>query len=330
MGSQGVGYNWATKHRTGQHSTARQRTRKGCKNIRLKLAVLIFTVVVVQLLSRAWLQLHGQQHARPPCPSPSPGACSNSCPLSQWCHPTISSSVVPFSSCLQSFPVAGYFPMSRLFASSGKNIRALASVLPMNIQDWSPLGLTGFISAVQGTLKSLLQHHQKHQFFGAQPSLRSNFHIHKWLLEKPSIALIIQTFVGKVMSLLRWSILKWLSLCSRTEQMSKCDESHGSRYFAVGEMNYKYGNREDKNVPLGCNNMSSWVIKIDISSVPFSSVAQSYLTLCDPMDCSMPGLPVHHQLLEFTQTHVHQVDYAIQPSHPLSSPSLRAFYLSQH
>ena len=88
------------------------------------------------------------QHIRPPCPSPSPGACSNSCPLSQWCHPTISSSVVPFFSCLQSFPTSGSFPVSQFFASGGQSIGALASasVLPMNILDWFLLGLTGLIS----------------------------------------------------------------------------------------------------------------------------------------------------------------------------------------
>ena len=91
---------------------------------------------------------HRLQHARLPCPSSFPGACSNSCPLSQWCHPTISSSVVPFSSRLQSFPASGSFPMSQLFTSGGQSIgaSALASVLPMNIQDWFPLGLTGWIS----------------------------------------------------------------------------------------------------------------------------------------------------------------------------------------
>ena len=94
------------------------------------------------------LRPHGLQHARPPCPSPTPGFCSNSCPSSQWCHPTISSSVVPFSSCLKSFPASGSFPMSWLFASGGQSIgvSASASVLPMNIQDWFPLGRTGLIS----------------------------------------------------------------------------------------------------------------------------------------------------------------------------------------
>ena len=104
---------------------------------------------------------HGLQHARLPWPSPSPGACSNSCPLSWWWHPIISSSVVPFSSHLQSFPASGSFPMSQFFTSGGQSIELSASawVLPMNIQDWFPLGWTGWILAVQGTLKSLLQHH---------------------------------------------------------------------------------------------------------------------------------------------------------------------------
>ena len=88
----------------------------------------------------------GLQHARPPCPSPTPRPCSNSCPLSQWCHPTISSSVISFSSCLQSLPGSGSFPVSLFFASGGQNIGASVSVLPMNIQDWFPVELTGLIS----------------------------------------------------------------------------------------------------------------------------------------------------------------------------------------
>ena len=94
------------------------------------------------------LQPHGLQHARLPCPWPYPGACSNSCPSSWWCHPTISSSVIPFSSCLPSFPASGSFPMSQFFASGGQSIgvSASASVLPMNSLDWFPLGLTGLIS----------------------------------------------------------------------------------------------------------------------------------------------------------------------------------------
>ena len=104
---------------------------------------------------------NGLQHARHPCPSPTPKACSNSCPSSWWCHPTISSSVIPFSSCLQSFPASGSFPVSQFFTSGGPSIgvSASASVLPMNIQDWSPLGLTGWTFLQSKRLKSLFQHH---------------------------------------------------------------------------------------------------------------------------------------------------------------------------
>ena len=104
------------------------------------------------------LQPHGLEHAGLPCPSPIPGACSNSCPLSWWCHPTISSSVILFS-CLQSFPASGSFLMSQFFTSGGQSIGASASVLPVNIQDWFPLKLTGLILQSKGLFKSLLQHH---------------------------------------------------------------------------------------------------------------------------------------------------------------------------
>ena len=118
------------------------------------------------------LRPHGWQHARLPCPSPTPRAYSNSCPLSRWCHPTISSSVVPFSSCLQSFPASGSFQMSQFFASGGQSIggSASASVLPKNIQDWFPLGSTGWISLQAKGLSRVFSNTtvQKHQFFGAQ------------------------------------------------------------------------------------------------------------------------------------------------------------------
>ena len=107
------------------------------------------------------LRPHESQHARPPCPSPTPGVHSNSCPSSRWCYPAISSSVVPFSSCPQSLPASGSFPMSQLFASGGQSMGASASisVLPMNTQDWSPLGWTGWIPLQsKGLSKSLLQH----------------------------------------------------------------------------------------------------------------------------------------------------------------------------
>ena len=135
------------------------------------------------------LRPHGQQHTRLPCPSPSPRPCSNSCPLSWWCHSTISSSVVSSSSHLQSFPASGSFLMSQLFASHGWSIgvSASASVLPMNIQDWFRLGLTGLIFLQSKGLWRVFSNTtaQKHQFFSAQPSIWSNSHIHIWLLEKP-------------------------------------------------------------------------------------------------------------------------------------------------
>ena len=121
------------------------------------------------------LRPHGLQHARLPCPSPTPGVYSNSCPLSWWCHPTTSSSVIPFSSHLQSFPALGCSPMSYFFASGGQSIGVSdsASVLPMNIQDWSSLGWTGWISLQSKGLSRVFSNTtvQKHQFFSAQVSL---------------------------------------------------------------------------------------------------------------------------------------------------------------
>ena len=120
------------------------------------------------------LQPHGLQHGRPPCPSPTPGVYSNLCSLSQWCHPTISSSVMPFSSRLQSVSASGSFQMSQFFTSGGQNIEvlALASVLPVNIQDWFPLGWTGWISLQSKGLSRVFSNTtvQKHQFFDAQLS----------------------------------------------------------------------------------------------------------------------------------------------------------------
>ena len=134
------------------------------------------------------LRLYGLQYARLSCPSPTPGAYSNSCPLSWWCHPTISSSVIPFSSRLQSFPASGSFPKSQLFASGGQStgVSASVSVPPMNLQDWFPLGLTGLISLQSKGLSRVFFNTtvQTHQFFSTKPSLWSTSHIHTWLLEK--------------------------------------------------------------------------------------------------------------------------------------------------
>ena len=130
---------------------------------------------------------HGQQLARLPCPSPTPWVYLNSCSLSRWHHPTISFSVIPFSSHLPSFPASGSFPMTWFFASSGQSIGASAPDLPMNIQDWFSFRMTGLISLLSKGISRVLSNTtvQKHQFFGAQPSLWSNSHIHTWLLEKP-------------------------------------------------------------------------------------------------------------------------------------------------
>ena len=135
------------------------------------------------------LQPHESQHSKPPCPSPTPRVYSNSCPSSRWCHPAISSSVSPFSSCPQSLPASGFFPVSQLITLDGQSIgiSASASVLPMNTQDWSPLGWTGWISLQSKGLSRVFSNTtvQKQQFFSAQLSSQSNSHIHLWQLEKP-------------------------------------------------------------------------------------------------------------------------------------------------
>ena len=159
-----------------------------------------------------YLWPHEQQHARPPCPSPTIGVYSNSCPSSWWCHPAISSSVTPFSCCPQSLPASGSFPMSQLFTWGGQStgVSASASVLPMNTQDWSPSGWTWLdLLAVQGTLKSLLQHHSSKAsilwlsaFFTVQLS-------QPHMTDGKTTALTRQNFVGKVMSLLLICCLGW-------------------------------------------------------------------------------------------------------------------------
>ena len=135
------------------------------------------------------LRPHESQHARPPCPSPTPGVHSDSRPLSQWWHPAISSSVIPFSSCPQSLPASGSFPMSQLFAWGGQStaVSALASFLLKNTQGWSPLEWTGWISLQSKEFSRVFSNTtvQKHQFFSTQLSSQSNSHIHTWLPEKP-------------------------------------------------------------------------------------------------------------------------------------------------
>ena len=145
------------------------------------------------------LQPHGLQHARLPCPSPTPGACSNSCPLSHWCHPTISSSIAPFCFCLQSFPASGSFLVSQFFTSGGQSIgaSASASVLPMNIHGWFPLGWTGWILLLSKGLSRVFQyHHSKASILWCSAFFMVQISHLYMSIGKP------QTFVGKMMSLL--------------------------------------------------------------------------------------------------------------------------------
>ena len=159
------------------------------------------------LVTQSYLTLcdpHGLQHARLPCPSPTPRACSNSISIESVMHPTISSSVIPFSSCLQSFPASGSFPISQFFASGGHSIgpSSSATVLPMNIQDRFPLRLTGWISLQSKGLSRVFSNTtvQKHQIFGAQISLWSNSN--PYITTRKTIAITGWTFVDKVISLL--------------------------------------------------------------------------------------------------------------------------------
>ena len=169
MGSQRVGHDWATELNCESMIILELKIREEGSVDCLSSVQLSHSVICDSL------RPHGLQHARLPCPPPTPRAYSNSCPSSQWCHPTISSSVIPFSSHLQSFPASGSFPVSHFFASGGQSIGVSASVsfLPMNIQDWFPLEWTGWISLQSKGLSRVFANTtvQKHQFFGAQFSL---------------------------------------------------------------------------------------------------------------------------------------------------------------
>ena len=188
----------------GESSQPRDRTCVSCPGRRVlyhwttRRELLLFGYSV--LSNSLWPR--GLQHAQLPCPSQSPGACSNSYPLSQWCHPTISSSVIPFSSCPQSFPKSGSFPVSQFFTSGGQSFgtSVSASVLSMSIQDWFPLGWTGWISLQSKGFSRVFSNTtvQKHQFFSTQLSFWSSSH----MTTGKTIALTRWTFVGKVMSLL--------------------------------------------------------------------------------------------------------------------------------
>ena len=162
--------------------------RELCKQLCPFPVILFQSVSSVAQLCPTFLQPHESQHSRPLCPSLTPGVHTNPCPSSQWCHPAIPSSVIPFSSCPQSLLASESFPMSQLFAWGDQSIgvSALASVLPKNTQDWSPLKWTGWISLQSKGLSRVFNTTvQKHQFFSAKLSSQSNFHIHTWPLEKP-------------------------------------------------------------------------------------------------------------------------------------------------
>ena len=163
-------------------------TNGSCQEVKFLYSVFSSVQFSHSVISDSW-RPHESQHARPPCPSPTPGVHSDTCPTSRWCHPAISSSVIPLSSCPQSLPASGSFPMSQLFSWGGQSTRvsASASFLPMNIQDRFPLGWTGWTSLQSKGLSRVFSNTtvQKHQFFGAQTSLQFNSHIHTWPQEKP-------------------------------------------------------------------------------------------------------------------------------------------------
>ena len=249
-------------------------------------------------------------HARLLCPPLPPRVCTNLCTVSRWCHRTISSSVTPFSSCLQSSPASGSFLMSWPFASGGQNTRASVTVLPMNIHSWFSLGLTGLISLQSKGLSRVFCSTtiQKHQFFSAQPT------------SQQYAECLLYRWVSKVGDF--WP----LGSCSK----KTFNESMG--YFSIQvqiavSSIYQYYEFYTLRVYVY---MCVRVCVCVYSPHVCCSVAELCLTLCDSMDCSTSGFPVLRYLPEFAQTHVHWISDAIQPSHPLSYSSLSAFNLSQH
>ena len=242
--------------------------------------------VVVQSLSCVQLFVtYGLQHAMLPCLPPSPGACSNSCPLSQWCHPTISSSVIPFSFCFLSFPASGFFSVSWLFKSGGQSIgaSASASVHPMNIQDWFPLGWTGLNSLLSTGLSRAFSNTTipEHQFFRFQPSLWSNSHIHTWLLEKPKLwlygplsaklSLLFDTLSGFVIAFLPRSkhlLISWLQSLSAVILEPKKIVFHCSHCFPI-YIPWSGGTR--------CHDLSFWMLSFKLFHSPLSPSSRGSL-----------------------------------------------------
>ena len=256
---------------------------------------------------------HELQHARPPCPSPTPRVHPNPCPSSRWCHPAISSSVIPFFSCPQYFPESGSFQMTQLLASGGQSIgfSASTSVLPMNTQDWSPLGRTGWIS---------LQSKGLHLFVSIY------FHVCIAVFCKGSNDQ--SNFRQKV--------------SQKTEHLrSSHHHSHTSSSLEI-IWPFTLLDRFFLGLSHGFHLQGWWMTEPHVIIylqcvdkhifhwLPKKENAVQLLSLCNSRDCNTPVFPVHHHLTELAQTHVHWVNDAIQPSYPLSPPSPPDFNLSQH
>ena len=260
------------------------------------------------------LQPHGLQHTRPPCTTPTPRVYSNSCPLCRWCHPTISSSVVPFSSHLQAFPASGSFPMSQLFTSGGQSIgvSASASVLPINTQDWSPLGWDWLdLLTVQGTFKSFLHHSSK-------ASIKMCY-VCSFSFYSFSFYLVKIKFPQSGMN--RSSGYHWMSFDNWIHLWIFCPVVKQSIFITTGSLLTSFLlSFLPQRKPLLWFLLASTSLSYPAAAAAAKSL-QSCPTLCNPMNRNTPGLPVHHQLPESTQTHVHCVSDAIQLSHPMSSPS---------
>ena len=292
------------------------------------------------------LQSHGLQLTRLPCPSLSLKVCSNFVSIESvmlFNHLILSCPLLLLSSI---FPSIRVFLVSQLFTSGGQSIgvSASASVLPVSIQGWFPLGWTGLISLQSKGLSSHLKHHSSK---ASIPQCSAYFMVHlshPFMTTGKTIALTIWTFVGKVMFLLlnmlsrfviafllrsKHLLLSWLQSPSTVILKPKIIQSATVSIFSPSTCHEVMGSDAMIFVLWMLSFSSSSSVSYSIMSdtlwphginVQFSSVTQSCPTLCDPMNCSTPGLLVHHQLPEFTQTHVHRVGDAIQPSHPLLSP----------
>ena len=283
--------------------------------------------VVAQLPICVWLFANPWtpwQHARPPCPSPSPRVHPSSCPLHRWCHPAISSSDTLFSFCPQSFPAPRSFPMSQLFTSDDQNAGASASalVLLMSIQGWFPLRLTGFVSFVQGTLRSLLQHHSLVLWCSAFLMVQVS---QQYVTGGKTKVLTIQTFVSRVMSLLFNILSRFIiAFLPRSNHLISWLQSPST---VILEYKKKKSVTSFTFSPSICHEV------IGLNAMIFSSVQFSYSVMSDslwPHGLQHARSPCPSPTPGVYSTHVHWVIDAMQPSHPLLSPSPPTFNLSQH